>query len=149
MLNTFIIPIYADGKDYQILVSPFSLHLFNQSKLISGKIEKLYFYNNLRDDNYLTMLKKTGISEKFTSDEFIVHIGQDFGEYYLGSVQIDIEKGTYWDWEGKLSLFPEEQLIILAESAFHSGINCKPVTLLTPTRPSDLNFSLGPLEEDF
>lgn len=143
MLNSYIITIKLNNKDYEIFVSPILLHSeHKQQNIKSGMIEVLYFYGQLRDDTYKVMIEQEDLLEKFKTDQYIINYGQDFGKYYLGSLRVDFEAKRYWQWDGKGNKLTEQDVKILGESLFDKEANSKPVILLTPTRPSDFNFAI-------
>ncbi|MEZ2336474.1 hypothetical protein AB6735_12620 [Mucilaginibacter sp. RCC_168] len=142
MLNSVIITIPIESEEYEIFVSPFLLQSKEPPNIKSGKIEILYFYGQLRDDDYKTMLEKETLAEKFKSDGYIINYGQDFGKYYLGSLHIDLDTKRYWQWEGQSNKLSDQDVKLLAESLFNLKAKSRPVTLFTPTRPSDFNFGL-------
>ncbi|WP_419699625.1 hypothetical protein [Mucilaginibacter sp. NFX135] len=142
MLNSVIITIPIESEEYEIFVSPFLLQSKEPPNIKSGKIEILYFYGQLRDDDYKTMLEKETLAEKFKSDGYIIYYGQDFGKYYLGSLHIDLDTKRYWQWEGQSNKLSDQDVKLLAESISNLKAKSRPVTLFTPTRPSDFNFGL-------
>ncbi len=140
MLNSYIIIIQEDDKNREVFVSPFSLHSKERPQIKSGKIEVLYFYENLRDNKYWAMLEKEVLAEKFKSDGYIINYGQDFGEYYLGSLRIDYDTKRYWQPD-KMN---EQDANILGKALFDAGSLTNPVIMSTLTRPTDFNFTYFP-----
>ncbi|MCO4294319.1 hypothetical protein NF867_15765 [Solitalea sp. MAHUQ-68] len=143
MLNSEIITITVQNIEYNIFVSPFSLHSKQQCDFKSGKLEKLFFYNGLKDDEYETGLQQTSIDKRFISDKYILNYGQDFEKYYLGSFNVDFDSKTVWQWEGHADTFREQDAKILAESLFNPNSRRQSITMFTPTKPSDINLKAG------
>ena len=140
MLNSHIITIETASGRHEIFVSPLLLQSKELPDIKSGKIAILYFYDQLRDDDYRAMLEKETLPEQFKSDRYIINYGQNFEKYYLGSLHVDFATKRYWQWEGKSDEFNEHDIKILAESIFYPQTQSRPVTLFTPTRPADFNF---------
>jgi hypothetical protein len=144
MLSTFMFNICIAGEEYQILVSPLSLHSKEQPDIKPGKINKLYFYNQLKNDAYKAKIQQLAIQEQFKSDRFIINYGQDFEKYYLGSFYVDVEAKRFWQWEGNSTKFREKDVEFLADFLFNPDFDSQPVILFTPTLPSDINLAVGP-----
>jgi hypothetical protein len=140
MLNSIIITITVENIEYDIFVSPFSLHSKEQCDIKSGKIEKLFFYNQLKDDEYETKLQQNSIDKKFISDKYIINYGQDFGKYYLGSFNVDFDSKRFWQWQGYSNKFREQHAKILADSLFNANSKRQSIIMFTPTMPSDINL---------
>ena len=98
MLSGPVITIKTEIREREIFVSPLLLQSKEQPDIKTGKIVILYFYDQLRDDAYKAMIEKDDLPERFRSDKYIVNYGQDFGEYYLGSMYVDFETKSYWQW---------------------------------------------------
>ncbi|HEY9000302.1 MAG TPA: hypothetical protein VIM89_03035 [Mucilaginibacter sp.] len=141
MLNSFTVNVKIGDIKCEVFISPFLL----QAKKIpddikSGKLTKLYFYYQLRDDGYVANLEQEILDDKFKSDQFIINYGQDFEKHYLGSLCVDFDNKRYWQWEGANTL-SEDDVKSLGDSLFNPELQSR-VTLFTPTRPSDFNFGI-------
>jgi len=143
MLNSIIITIPIEDIEYKIFVSPFPLHSKEKLDIKSGKIEKLFFYNNLKDNEYETKLQQNFIDRIFTSDKYIINYGQDFEKYYLGSFNLDFESKRFWQWEGSSNKFREEEAEILADYLFNHSSKHQSIIMFTPTKASDFNLTKG------
>jgi len=146
MLNSFIITITIESIEYNIFVSPFSLHSKEQRDFKSGKIEKLFFYNQLKDDEYEAKLQQNFIDKKFFSDKYIINYGQKFEKYYLGSFNVDFDSKRFWQWERNSNNFREQDAKILADSLFNHSSKHQSIIMFTPTMPSDINLIKGSID---
>jgi len=135
-----VITVDMENGGREILISPFLLQSKTPPDLKSGKIEILYFYEQLRDADYMKMLEQDSTASRFKSDEFIINYGQDFEKYYLGSLHIDFDAKRYWQWEGKPNKLSKQDVNALGESLLNLPLKSRSVTLFTPTRPSDINL---------
>lgn len=142
MLSTFTIKIKTEKGEREIYISPLSLQSKTPPDLKSGTVCKIYFYDQLRDDEYLRNLKQE-FPQYLSSDKYIINYGQDFEKYYLGSMYIDFETKRYWEWEGKPGGLGELEVRALCEAFFNQQSE-KRITIFTPTIPSDSN--LGKLQ---
>lgn len=143
MLSTQTITINTKNGEREIFIAPFSLHSKTRPDLKPGSIHKLHFYDQLRDDAYEENLKQEVLPDKFRSDEYIINYGQDFEQYYLGSLNFDFETRRYWQWEGKQGDgLNDEEVKTLGESLFAPQSKMRNVVMLTPTRPSDFNLGI-------
>ena len=143
MLHSIIVTITIESIEYHIFVSPFSLHSNKQRDINSGKVEKLFFYNQLKDDEYEEKLQQNCIDKKFISDKYVINFGQDFEKYYLGSFYVNFDSKKFWQWEGNSDKFQEKDAKILADSLFNPDSNHQPIIMFTPTMPSDINLIKG------
>jgi len=147
MLRSFIITITLENIEYNIFVSPFSLHSKKRPEVKSGKIEKLFFYNNLKDADYVTnLIQQNFIDQEYNSEKYIINYGQDFEKYYIGSFHVDVDKKLFWQWEGNSNKFNEQDVKVLADSLFNHNSNHKSIIMFTPTNPSDINLSVGSID---
>jgi hypothetical protein len=146
MLNSFIITLTIESIEYQIFVSPFSLHSKEKPEIKSGKIEKLFFYNQLKDAEYEENIQNNLMDNKFNSENCIINYGQDFKKYYLGSFKLDFDSKRFWEWEGNLSNFREQEAEILANSLFNPSSNHKSIMMFTTTEPSDIKLNNGSID---
>ncbi len=138
MLFTNIITVKLESGEREIFLSPFRFQSKDRPTLKSGKIEIIYFYDHVNDNNYKAMLEQDDVDEKFRSDQYIINYGQDFEKNYLGSLHVDFDEKRCWQWEGKLN---EQDAKILAECLFDPDLRSRKVTLFTPTRASDINLT--------
>jgi hypothetical protein len=141
MLNSYAITIKTERGVREIFVSPLLLQSKERPNIKSGVIEILYFYDQPRDNDYMTMIEKEILREEFKSDRYIINYGQDFEKYYIGSFCVDLDKKRYWQWKGKSDDFSEQDVRVLAEILFDPQSPTRSVTLFTPTRPSDINLT--------
>jgi hypothetical protein len=146
MINSIIITITIESIEYCIFVSPISLHFKEQRDIKSGKIGKLFFYNQLKDDEYESNLERNFIDKKFISDKYIINYGQDFEKYYLGSFHVDFNSKRFWQWEGNSNNFCEKDAKILADSLFNPDSKHQSIIMFTPTMPSEINLIKGPFD---
>ncbi|WP_316810298.1 hypothetical protein [Pedobacter heparinus] len=145
MFNSFIITIETEIGVREIFMSPFLLQSKQEPNIKTGEhdIKVLYFYDNLRDQDYLAMLgQKEFFIEEWKSDRYIINWGQDFEKYYLGSLHINYQTQRYWQWEGKSGSFTDKDVKALVDSVLNPQSKIRPVTLVAPTLPSDFNLSL-------
>jgi hypothetical protein len=141
MLNSYILTIKTESGEREIFVSPFLLHSKVRPDITSGKIDILYFYDQMQGKDYKAMLEREDLDEKFKSDRYIINCGQDFEKHYIGSFRVDLDKKYYWDWEGKSgNEMIEQDVKILAKTLFNPESSSRPVTIFTPTRASDINL---------
>ncbi|HWD89442.1 MAG TPA: hypothetical protein VG367_15025 [Mucilaginibacter sp.] len=144
MIATHTIKIKTKHGEHEIFISPLLLQSKTFPDFKSGTITlcKIYFYENLKDDDY-----KKGVQQEFpqylSSDKYVINYGQDFEKYYLGSYNVDFETKHCWEWEGKLGGLNEEEIKVLGETLFDPESIGRNITIFTPTRPSD--FNLGKL----
>ncbi|MFS2187458.1 hypothetical protein ACCC92_12345 [Mucilaginibacter sp. Mucisp84] len=139
MLNSSIITIETETGEREIYISPFLLQSKEPPNLKSGTIEKLYFYNDLNDDAYKATLALEPMRHQFKTDDYILNLGQNFENYYLGSFHIDFKNRRCWQWEGKPNMLTEHDVKNLGENLFNPNVKSRQFTLFTPTRPSDFN----------
>jgi hypothetical protein len=142
MLSSYIITIKIESGECEIFVSPLLLQSKKRPDMKSGKIETLYFYGQLRDEDYMAMLEQEVWAAEFKSNSYIINYGQDFEKYYLGSLCVDFDTKRYWQWEGKSSKLGELDVKIIGESLFDPQTQKHQVTMFTPTRPSDFNLAI-------
>ncbi len=107
----------------------------------TGKIEVLYFYDQLKDEEYKINFEQEILADKFKADRYIINYGEDFEKYYLGSLHVDFETKLYKDWKGKEDKLSEQDVMVLADTLFNPGTRARQVTMFTPTRPSDFNIT--------
>lgn len=143
MLMSSTLTITIKHIEYNIFFSPFSLHIKEVPKFKDGKIEKLFFYNNLKDQAYSTLVKQHDKINQFESDDCVLNLGQDFGKYYLGSSDIDTENKVLSNWQGNLHAFTTEELALIADALFNPNNFLKPTRLFTPTTPSAINLTFS------
>ncbi|MCF8254789.1 MAG: hypothetical protein K9H61_06315 [Bacteroidia bacterium] len=146
MLGISYFTLIIEGLEHTIYASPIGIHLKKQATIKSGKVEKLFFYSDLRDSKYQSLVDKNEIYSSVKFGKSILNIGQDFEEYYLGSFQLDYDEKKFWDWRGKSSNFGEKEVVILAEALFNQKTEFKKILIFTPTLPSQLNFKKGPIK---
>lgn len=139
MLNSSTITIETETGEQEIYISPFLLQAEEPPNLKSGIIEKLYFYKDLNDDAYKTALALEPMRHQFKTDDYILNLGQNFENYYLGSFHIDFKNRRCWQWEGKPNMLTEHDVKNLSENLFNPGVKSRPFILFTPTRQSDFN----------
>ncbi|MGV3541249.1 MAG: hypothetical protein ACO1OQ_15645 [Rufibacter sp.] len=143
MLNLIKITIPIKGIDYEIFVSAFPLHSKGKLDIKSGQIEKLFFYNQLKDNEYKTKSQQNFIDNKFISDDYIINFGQDFEKYYLGSFNVNFDSNSFWQWEGNTNKFREEEAGILADYLFNHSSKHQSIIMFTPTKSSDFILTKG------
>lgn len=145
MLTTNVLTIQTESGKRDIYVSPFLLQSKKAPNLKSGtfKLTKLYFYHELKDNDYFSGLGLQDMVSQSPSEEYVINYGQDFGKYYLGSLNLDFDSKRYWQWESESNIFTEQDVKILAESLFNPNPELRRITIMTPTRPSDFNFGIG------
>jgi hypothetical protein len=110
MLSCFAIILNTENGKREILVTPFPLQSTEPPKIKSGKISKLFFYENWDYDEYRANLNQEHIAEKFKTDRFILNVGQDFGKYYLGCLSVDADSKRYWGWQGSFGKLDDDAL---------------------------------------
>ena len=142
MLNSIIITLNTEEGELEIFVSPLLLQSKERPNIKSGKIGILYFYEQIRDEDYMANLEQEVLAEEFKSDRYIVNYGQDFAKHYLGSLCVDFDTKRYWQWEGNSNKLSEQDVKVLGESLFDPRGQSRPVTMFTPTRPSDFNLGM-------
>jgi hypothetical protein len=145
MLNSYTITIDTENGIREIFVSPFLLQSKEEPDIQTGEhnIQVLYFYDNLRDDDYWTMLEQGEVfKEEWKSDRFIIDWGQDFEKYYLGSLYIDYEGQCFSQWEGKSGNFSDKDVNTLGKALFNPKSETHAVLMFTPTRPSNINLGI-------
>jgi hypothetical protein len=140
MLNTSVITVKLESGESEIFISPLLLQSKERPNLKSGKIEILYFYSQMQDDEYKALLEKEALAEDFKSSDYIINCGQDFEKYYLGSLHIDVDSKSYSQWEHGSQKLSEQDIKVLADSLFNPQSQSRSVTMFTPTRPSDINL---------
>jgi hypothetical protein len=86
MLSTYIITVKAERGEREIFVSPGLLQSKQRPVIRNGMVTVLYFYGQMQDDNYKALLEKEVVAEEFKSSDYIINCGQDFEQYYLGSI---------------------------------------------------------------
>ncbi|HEX8378805.1 MAG TPA: hypothetical protein VF602_13390 [Pedobacter sp.] len=145
MLNSIIITITIESIEYNIFISPFSLHSKKQLDIKSEKFDRLFFYNQLKDNEYETKVQQNFIDKQFISDKYIINYGQDFEKYYLGSCKVDFDSKRLWQWEGNSNKFREEDAEVLADYLFNHSSKHQSIIMFTPTKPSDINLTKGPI----
>ena len=101
MLISNIITINTDSGLREIFISPFLLHSKMRPDIKSEKIEALYFYDLVPEDEYNAMLEQENLDDRFKSNEYIINYGQDFEKHYIGSFRVDADKKLCWGWDGK------------------------------------------------
>jgi hypothetical protein len=143
MLLTKCIIIHSKEGKREILVSPFLLQSKELPDIKSGKLNKLFFYENWIDDEYKANLNQEYLDERFKTDRYLINFGQDFGRYYLGCLSIDVDTKRYWDWQGGYGKFDDNEVKILGESLFDLDAESRKITVFTPTWPSDFRFSIS------
>lgn len=143
MLNGPVITIKTEIGELEIFVSPLLLQSKEPPNIKSGKIAVLYFYDQLRDEEYKAIVEKDDdLTERSKSENYVINYGQDFGKHYLGSMYVDFETKRYWQWEGNSNKLSEQDVKVLGESLFDPEAQTRTFTLFTPTRPSDINLGL-------
>jgi|SRR5579863_895805 len=142
MLSTFTIKIKTEKGEREIYISPFLLQSKTRPDLKSGTINKIYFYDQLKDDQYDAAVEQDSYLKRVRTDKNVLNYGQDFEKYYLGSVYIDFETKHFWEWEGKPDGLSEQEAKLLGESFFDPEYEKRNVVIFTPTRPSDFNFEI-------
>ncbi len=140
MLNSAIITVKLESGESEIFISPLLLQSNERPNLESGKIEILYFYSQLQDDEYEALLEKEALAKDFKSPDYIINCGQDFEKHYLGSLRIDFDTRSYSQWENGSQKLSEQDVDVLANALFDPQSQSRSVTMFTPTRPSDFNF---------
>ena len=136
-LIPFIIP--EKKGDREVYISPIMLHSKELNKIKADKIEKLYVYSDLKDENYRgnALTDSLSLSEP---ENWIIHDGQNFEDYYLGQCDIDFDKKSYSNWRGKSEDFTERNLEVVANWLFNIQREPRKVILFTPTRASEFNL---------
>jgi hypothetical protein len=141
MLISNIITINTDNGLREIFISPFLLHSKMRPDIKSGKIEALYFYDLVPENEYNAMLEQENLDDRFKSNEYIINYGQDFEKYHIGSFRVDADKKLCWGWEGKPgNKMSDQDIKVLGDTLFNPGSHLRVVTLFTPTRASDFNL---------
>lgn len=140
MLNFYAITVQTESGDIEVYVSPLLLQSKKAPNLKPGKLEKLYFYSELMDENYYKGLEQTAVNDHAMQSKYIINYGQDFEGYYIGCFNIDYDTRCYWQWEGKADLFTAQSVKTLAECLFNPNSKSRQAILFTPTPPFDINF---------
>jgi hypothetical protein len=78
MLHSNVISVKLESGEREVFVSPFLLQAKKPAYIQSGKIEVLYFYDQLQDDVYKKEIEKEVLPEKFKSDRYIMITGKTF-----------------------------------------------------------------------
>jgi hypothetical protein len=140
MLNFYAVTIQTESGERAIYVSPLLLQSKKPPNLKSGKLEKLYFYSELMDEDYYKGLELYEMKNLDLPDYCIINYGQDFEKYYIGSFHVDYDPRSYWQWEGTSIPFNENDVKALAECLFTPDSKSRRATIFTPTPPSAFNF---------
>lgn len=140
MLNCYSIILNTGNRKREVLVSPLMLQSMEPPDIKSGKINKLFFYEQWVDEEYKANLKQEHLADEFKTDSYIISYGQDFGKYYLGYLSVDFDNKRYWEWHGQPGKLDDNDVKALGESLFNSDVESRSITIFTPSRPSDFNL---------
>lgn len=140
MLNFYALTIQTESGERAIYVSPLLLQSKKRPNLKSGKVEKLYFYCELMDDDYYTGLELYEMKNLDLPDYYIINYGQDFERYYIGSFRVDYDTRSYRQWEGTSIPFSKNDVKALAECLFTPDSKSRRATIFTPTPPFRFQF---------
>lgn len=141
MLSCYSIILNTANARREILVSPLLLQSTERPDIKSGKVSKLFFYENWADEEYRANLQQEQLADKFKTDGHIINYGQDFGKYYLGCLNVDSDNKSSWGWDGQPGKLDENDVKVLSETLFNPDTESRRVIIFTPTRPSDLNLT--------
>lgn len=141
MINLSTITISTPTGKRVIYLSVVVLNLEELRNLKPGKINKLYLYNDLRDDHYKAAMPPEMSAVTPKSENMVIYYGQNFEQYYLGECTIDLDKKCYSNWKGTSEHFNEEDLKLITERLFSQQPELGMVTIFRPTMPSDINLS--------
>ncbi|MGZ3756471.1 MAG: hypothetical protein ACXVAY_16350 [Mucilaginibacter sp.] len=140
MLNCYSIILNIGNRKREVLVSPLMLQSKEPPDIQSGKINKLFFYEHLFDEEYKANLTQGHLADKFKADNYIINYGQDFDKYYLGCLNVDFDNKRYWEWNGQSGKLDDNDVKTLGESLFNADVESRSITIFTPTRPSDFKL---------
>jgi hypothetical protein len=143
MISTYSV-IFDDGnRKREILLSPVMLHSKERPDIKPSSSVKLYFYEHWVDDEYKeNVSQQKNLLAGFEDEKYLINFGQDFSKYYVGSLNVDLEKETYWD--GKSDKLNDDQLKLLAESILSKNGERRHIIIFTPTPPSAFHLTKIP-----
>jgi hypothetical protein len=126
----------------EICLTPVMLTPEDFANIQSVTFKKLHLYDDLRDETYKKNNSIRYLDKMPNSEDLVVNYGQDFSNYYLGELDIDLDTKQYSNWKAKSDKFSVEDLKLLMEQLF--SIDFKPgrVIIFTPTNPADINLGL-------
>jgi len=137
MISTDSIILNTENGRWEIVISPIMLHSKERPDVKPGKIVKLFFYENWIDEEYKENLSKQEYLLLMLKERnYLFNLGQDFSKFYLGSLNVDLEQQTYWDWIGEKDKLNNEDIDALGKSLFNPDTERKKVVIFTPTPAS-------------
>jgi hypothetical protein len=135
MISTETITIDTDNGKREILTSPVLLQSKEPPVTKFGKIVKLHFYDNWIDDEYQQNIKQEPVADEFKTADHLIN----FGQFYLGSLDVNFETRTVLEWQGEPGKMNDIEVELLKKSFFNPDSVSRRIVIFTPTRPADFN----------